>query len=134
MLRFRKTNIVGYELLAGIIGILQIRELFDTPVCIRHFIDSQPALHTIVKGSSRQQDLNCITGALWYQAAGNMRHYWASYVRSEANVADGPSRRKFHMMKQLQAREITFNYQRLCDAVETWMRMPRRFSLALEER
>ena len=120
----RKTNIVGYELMAAIMGIHMVEKYGPQQAMVRHFVDSQPALNALVKGSSKRGDLNCLVGSVWYECADKLKSYWGAYVRSKANVADGPSRQEFHCMKQLGARRVPFCVDRLYQAAEVWMYHP----------
>ena len=115
--------------MAAILGIFMVDDFLPKGMCLQHYIDSQPALNAIVKGSSRQEDLNALVGALWYEGARRMYAYWATYVRSAANIADGPSRGRIHEMTQLGARQVPFRYERLSYAVEEWLKSPRLESL-----
>ena len=63
-LKRRRTQIVAYELIAGIIGVLQIKQLEIAGASVRHFIDSNPARQCVVKAASKQEDLNELSGML----------------------------------------------------------------------
>ena len=91
---------------------------------LRHFVDNQPALRAIVKGSSKQVDLNSLVGSVWYTCANRLASYWGQYVRSKSNLADGPSRRDYRLVKQLGAQEVPFEYGKLYDAAEKWLSHP----------
>ena len=60
----------------------------------------------VLKGASRQTDLNTLVGALRYRLCERQATYWARYVPSALNLADGPSRGEFGLMKALTAQEV----------------------------
>ena len=120
LLEERLTNIVAYELIAAILAVIQADSLFPEHVGIRHFIDSKPALGCILKGSSPQIDLNCLSGYAWFAAGSRMRAYWGQYVPSKANLADAPSRGDMSLMNQLNAIRIPCDFARLNRAAE-WL-------------
>ena len=72
-LKRRKTNIVAFELLAGIMGVLQMQDLRMEKVGVRHFIDSNLARQCMVKASSKHSDLNHLVGMLWFSAGKTLR-------------------------------------------------------------
>ena len=101
----RKTQIVAFELLAALGGLEAFCEVLPMNARLLHFIDSTSALNIVLKGASRQRDLNSFSGFLWYQMSVRSLTYWAKYVPSALNLADGPSRSDFRLMKALNARE-----------------------------
>ena len=131
LLQERRTNIVAYELLAAVLAIIAVDGLLPAHVGVRHFVDSTPALACAIKGSSRQWDLNLLTGLLWFSNAARMRLYWGQYVRSASNLADGPSRNDFALMKRLGARRLQFDCSASCPAAEEWLTRPRVDALIL---
>ena len=102
-LLYRATQIVAYELLAAIMGLLIFDPIVGLNVRVLHFIDAQAALNIIVKGASRQSDLNALAGYLWLTLCKRQVKYWARHVPSSANLADGPSRERFDEMTKLSA-------------------------------
>ena len=72
-LKRRKTNIVAFELLAGIMGVLQMQDLRLENVGVRHVIDSNPARQCVVKACSKRSDLNHLVGMLWFSAGKTLR-------------------------------------------------------------
>ena len=124
LLRQRRTNVVGYELMAAMLGIYMVDGLFPGKAFVRHFVDNQPALNSIIRGSSKQDDLNSLVGSVWYGCASKLQSYWGQYVRSKTNIADGPSRQEFQLMKQLGVVRIPFEVDRLCTAADEWMCHP----------
>ena len=112
---------MAYELIAAIMGILQFQQLGHEGVGGRRFIDSNPARQCVDKASSKQPDLNQLTGMLWYTAGKMLKRYWCQYVSSSANLADAPSRGNFSIVTQLGARIIHTNFGECTLAVESWM-------------
>ena len=102
----RKTQIVAFELLAAIMAVLLVAQILPPGVAIHNFIDNKRSRSCIVKTYSKQWDLNELTGCLWFRCGKLLQSYWSSYVRSNDNIADAPSRGKFHAMKLLKARKI----------------------------
>ena len=56
------------------------------------FVDCNPALQALLRGASRQSDLNDVIAGFWFQVAraGILLH--AFRVPSRLNIADGPTR------------------------------------------
>ena len=128
-LKPRKTNIMAYELIAAVMTIILLEELVDTRIAIRHFVDNKPARSVLLKGASKQLDLNDIAGMIWYAAAHRTQSYWSHWVRSEANLADRPSRGDISIMMQLNGREVKYNFNSYLQAVESWMLQPHKVIL-----
>ncbi len=85
-------KVEGYAVLHGLL--LAWRELRGRDVV--WFIDNTSALASIVKGASRDVDLDCIVQTAYFVAyAGNIRLWW-EYIPSAANWADGASRHLTH--------------------------------------
>ena len=101
---------MAYVLIAAILAVILADSLFPDNVGIRRFIDSKPALGCILKGSSLQVDLNCLSGYVWFAAGSRMRAYWAQYVPSKANMADAASRGDLSLMKQLVATSVPCDF------------------------
>ena len=120
-LRRRKANIVAFELLAAIMGVLQIQSLGIEGVGVRHFIDSNPARQCMVNASSKHDDLNNLAGMLWYMAGKVLRRHYCEYVPSDANLADGPSRGQCSLVKRIGARAISSDFSACTSAVDSWM-------------
>ena len=120
---------MGYELLAAVMWIFLTSTLVSAKVGLTHFVDNQPALKAIIKGSSKQPDLNGIIGGLWYEAGSRLQNYWGTYVPSKSNLADAHSRQYVHLMKQLHARRVEFDFDTLVTVVESWITLPARMAL-----
>ena len=118
----RATQIIPYELLAACVALLQWRSLEFGKVGIRHFVDSKPARGIVVKGCSKQADLNNIAGMLWYTVGKSLQDYWCEYVPSKLNIADDPSRQRFVTMKQLGFRLIDLDFDSFADAADYWLK------------
>ena len=119
-LKPRRTQIVAYELIAAIMGILQGKDILATNMGVRHFVDSNPARQGIVRANSKQPDLNNLIGMVWYVAGKMLRRYWCNYVRSSSNLADAPSRGNFSIMKQIGARVVAADFTRVIRFAENW--------------
>jgi len=87
-----RTQYIGQlELLAAVAVYYSMPEVFrDRPVF--HFIDNASALAAIVKGYSSSVDSARVVHSFWALVSGLCADVWMVYVRSEANVADMPSR------------------------------------------
>ena len=65
------------------------------------FIDNNGVFGTIMKGSTVAPEANAIAGKLWLDAARiACAPAWAR-VESDANIADGPSRRKYDEVRAM---------------------------------
>ena len=79
------------ELLAAVAVYYSMPDVFrDRRVF--HFIDNASALASIVKGYSSSDDSARVVHSFWALVSGLSADVWMVYVRSEANVADMPSR------------------------------------------
>jgi hypothetical protein len=114
----RRTQIVPYELLAAVSGMLIFAGAVGVNSRLLHFIDSSSALNIVLKGASRQQDLNAISGYLWYRLCRYQGTYWAKYVPSALNLADGPSRGDFRLMKALSAEQVDEPFPNVHEALD----------------
>ena len=121
-LQRRRTNIMAYEIIAGVLAILALDNLLPERVCIRHYVDNWSAKQCIVKGHFKKPDHSDIVGILWSTAAHRSIGYWSEWVQSKANLADAPSRKDFSTMKQLHATEISINFGRY--VAVTWKISP----------
>ena len=121
LLRSRETQIIAFELIAAIVAILQVQQLGLNEVSFRHFVDSTPALSCILKASSKQDGLNNLSGLIWFTAGKLLKDYWAQYVPSAANLADGPSRNQFSVVTQLGIRIVRANFSACTLAAESWI-------------
>ena len=56
------------------------------------FVDSNPALGALLRGTSRQVDWNCLVTSIWFAAADRGDVLCPFRVPSAQNLADAPSR------------------------------------------
>ena len=120
MLKTRKTNIMGYELVAAILVIIMLDKVIPQQACIQHYIDNQSAKHSVIAGFSRQPDMNELVGMLWHTAAHRSHTYWAEWVQSEANIADAPSRHDCRLLKRIGGCELELDFSLFTMAAEKW--------------
>ena len=116
----RKTDIMGYEMIAAVAAIFEVEFIVPEHVCIRHFVDNTSANTCTIQGSSRQDDLNDIVGMLWHTAAHRTAAYWCEWVQSNANKADAPSRNDCALMKQLNGIEIQVDFNQYVSVADSW--------------
>ena len=63
-----------------------------------------------------------LSGRLWYEASNIMVSYYAAYVPSAQNLAEGPSRGEFQVMKELQAQEVpNWEFPSFVDGLGGWL-------------
>ena len=70
------------------------------------FVDNKAAVACLVRGCSRQPDLNVLTGALSARLAIDAVGMCVRYVPSKLNLADAPSRNDTSELWALGAREV----------------------------
>ena len=104
-LKQRKTQIVAFELLAGLIALAALCPERLRGRRVVHFVDSSAALACIIRGFSRELDLADIAGRFWFEALGLGIKYEAHFVASKCNLADGPSRGDITLMESLGAKQ-----------------------------
>ena len=90
--RPRRTQVTLWELIAALCGVRFFLSLGVQSPELVVFIDNTAALNSLLRGTSRQTDLNEVLGTVWFElaAAGVFMH--AHYVPSALNLADGPTR------------------------------------------
>lgn len=71
------------------------------------FVDNNGAAANLVKGYSAQVDSAAIVGHFWLLAASLKLSVYIDRVESKSNIADGPSREEFELLKSLGARWIS---------------------------
>lgn len=123
-LRKRKTNIIAYELLIAVAAMVSFCPEILNNVSIDHYIDSQPALSCILKASSPQSDLSDISGRLWFECCHSMVNYYAKYVPSKCNLADGPSRDDVATLLKLGFVEVPFRFPAFQGHLASWLEHP----------
>ena len=89
--RRRGTYICQYELIAAVCAYLTFPELLRGRP-IHHFVDNQPALSGLIKGSSGLPDSALIIHAFYTEVAALGCRPWLNFVYSEDNGSDIPSR------------------------------------------
>ena len=70
------------------------------------FVDNTVALHSLVKGYARKGDLCSLVAQLWMALAEKDTQVWFEWVKSAANLADGPSRGDFSILEELGYRPV----------------------------
>ena len=92
----RKQQVSTWELVAAISALWYFLESpFGVQACnlqINLFIDSNVALGTLLRGTSRQSDWTDLVHGIWFQAATRAALLLAWRVPSKLNIADAPTR------------------------------------------
>ena len=88
----RRTQIVLWELVAAVCAVRCLIEHGLAECEIVLFVDCNPALHALVRGASRQSDLNDVITGFWFEVASACMLLHAFRVPSKLNIADGPTR------------------------------------------
>ena len=88
---YRKQQIGQLELLALLVPYLSMPEILKKKE-VMHWVDNSSAVAAACKGYSRAVDSARIVHALHAVATGLETKIWFEYARSEANIADVPSR------------------------------------------
>ena len=111
----RSQYIGQLELLAAVAAYRSFpKELADREVI--HWIDNTSALASLIKGYARSQDSASIVHAFHAFNLGLQSTAWFEYVRSEANIADMPSRGDFEYLHSLGARSSPL----VLPSLDTW--------------
>ena len=103
-LNTRTNQVIAYELWAAALAILTFVIPSGLPAKI--FIDNQAALQCLVRAYSQVDDLNNIAGGVLQRLSLTTNSVHFAYVRSECNLADGPSQNKLSLMRSLHAGEV----------------------------
>eukprot|EP00435_Cladocopium_sp_Y103_P013062 s2693_g3.t1 len=74
---------------------------------IIHFIDSDAAAASLVKGYSPKSDSTAMVGEYWSLAAQSAIDIYIDRVESKSNLADGPSRFELDLMDRLSALQVS---------------------------
>ena len=106
MLAPRRTQIVAFELLAALVGLVALAPAKLRGMRVRHFIDNSAALACVVRGFSRHTDLALVAGRFWVEIADLHLEYFACFVETHSNLSDGPSRDDISTLMQLGASEV----------------------------
>jgi len=75
---------------------------------VLHFADNKAANSAIIKGGSAAPDMARIVAALHLRLARQRTRLWVEFVKSEANLADLPSRGEFALVRALGATPVPF--------------------------
>jgi hypothetical protein len=78
-----------------------------------HFADNQAANGAAVKGYSKVPDLARVVSAMHVNIAKLQARWWLSFVESESNVADAPSRGELSWLRKVGATRLTFRFPSL---------------------
>jgi hypothetical protein len=79
-------------------------------------------LACVIRGFSKQPDLACLAGRLWFEAATLMVDYSPQYVPSKQNLADGPSRDDVSLLISLGAEELlSWQFSAFSTGLGDWM-------------
>ena len=97
----REDHQIGYQEFLGVLLGFESFGLQNVLACV--FIDNQGVLKSILKGSSRHPEMNMGIGKLWLEMACRQIACFAAHVESKANIADGPSRNDFTLLRNLNA-------------------------------
>ena len=124
MLKQRRTNIVAFELIAAVTAVVCLCPEWVADSDIEHYIDNKPALHMIIKGYSKQDDLCNITGRLWFECGSAMACYVARYVQSKLNLADKPSRNMFAEVESIGAVRVPLKLPNFQGSLGSWLEEP----------
>ena len=76
-----------------------------------HFADNQAANGAAVKGYSKVPDLARVVSAMHVNIAKLQARWWLSFVESDSNVADAPSRGELSWLRQVGATRLTFVFR-----------------------
>jgi hypothetical protein len=78
-----------------------------------HFADNQAANGAVIKGYSSAPDIALLISALHVRWAEDRVNVWIEFVKSEANLADDPSRGDFSFLEQIGATRLLFVFSPL---------------------
>jgi hypothetical protein len=88
----RRQQIGTWELIAAVCGLWHAFSQLPQALEIFLFVDSNPALGALVRGTSRQVDWNALVTSIWFAAAQRADILCPFRVPSAQNLADAPSR------------------------------------------
>ena len=88
----RRQQIGTWELIAAVCGLWHAYTILEPGLEILLFVDSNPALGALLKGTSRQIDWNALVTSIWFAAADRGDVLCPFRVPSAQNLADAPSR------------------------------------------
>ncbi len=65
--------------------------------------DNTGAQHAVANGRARQWDHTCLVHSMWLHALKLKMAVYVSRVATEVNLADEPSRERYHILRKLRA-------------------------------
>ena len=86
--------------------------------CLSFFGDNAGVVGSMIRGSSKAQEINALTSKMWMHVACDDIAIMIYRAKSESNPADGPSRGKFGLMSHLCAEEAAPKF--LPGACDLW--------------
>ena len=101
-LELKKTYICQLELVAALAAYLTFPDIVRGRL-VNHFIDNDPAKSNLISGYSPHLDSARIVHQFHLEALRLDCHPWLSFVYSEDNLADDPSRFEFSLLRQLKS-------------------------------
>ena len=101
-LQYKKTYICQFELIGVVCAYLTFPDVLRGRL-VHHFIDNEAALYNCIGGYSGKPDSALVIAELHIALAKLGCRPWFSFVYSEDNIADLPSRFDFLLMRQLGA-------------------------------
>ena len=104
-LQERGDHQIGVQEMAGIIlGLHVFRHELEGRLLVS-FQDNDGVLGSVLKGSSRADEINVMVAHLWIDCADRGMGLCMARVESAANVADGPTRHRWDLLRRLGAAE-----------------------------
>jgi len=79
------------ELLAALLGVCALAT-YQKEIPFLLCVDNQSSLQAIIRGKGNSKRANRIIATIWRIIVENKFFPWVEYIRSEFNLADGPSR------------------------------------------
>ena len=98
----KKTYICQLELLAVVVALLTFPDLFAGRL-VHIFVDNEAAKSNLISGYSPHPDSARLVHEYHVQVAHLACYPWLSFVYSQDNIADLPSRASFQLLRRLKA-------------------------------
>ena len=99
------TNILLQEALAIALASKTFDEILDN-CYVTNFVDNDAVLFLMIKGTAQAADLKAVVGILWMGMAVKGVAWQGFRVESHSNIADAPTRQRWHIFEPLGARVI----------------------------
>jgi hypothetical protein len=96
----KATYICQFELVAALCAYLTFPDVLDGRQ-VHHFIDNRAAIAGLIGGYSGSEDSNAIIHAFYLLMGSSRARPWFSFVYSEDNISDLPSRGSFELVQRL---------------------------------